>query len=302
MPVLGRGGSSPPSRTRISGSHTLCGAPNPSGDKFTRLLSVDIDIIEQMFEYGSMSPVLTLSPHGEHRRVQLDTLRRTIRTLEAPQLDHPVLPTLSGLERLFPHGGLRRGAVYELSSHQSLLWLLTAGVTAGGHFAALVGLSNVGLRSAHDLGVDLDRLVLLSHPGNHWWSATNTLADALSLVAVRPGTVLPSVSQRNRFAARLRERGTTVLVCGRWPGAEATLSVERAHWEGLGHGAGVLQRQTLTCRHQARRDPVPRRVEVSISAEGIRISALRVRPSTLSTLQPIRASRTVPAYLERQAG
>lgn len=261
-------------------------------------MSVDIDRIEQMFEHVSMPPALTLSTEATTRQAQLTTLRNHIRALENTTLDHPSYPTLTGLEALFPHGGLRRGVIYDVSSHQSLLWLLLAGVTQAGHYAAIVGLPHLGLRSAHDLGVDLDKLVLLPQPGPRWWSVTNTLADALSLVVLRPGSMLPSAHQRDRFAARLRERGSTLLVCGSWPGAEGTLLVDRAHWDGLGHGWGLLQRQTLHCRYQDRREQVGRELHISISADGIHATAPRIK-KTVATLHP---AHSLPPHLTRQAG
>jgi hypothetical protein len=253
-----------------------------------------------MFEYGSMSPTLTLHSSASTRREQVSALREQIRSLEAPRMDAPVYPTVPALTELFPDHGLRRGAIYELSPQHTLLWALIAQMTQLGHFVGLVGLQHLGLRSAQDLGVDLERLVIISDPRGAWWDATTTLVDALSLVALRPGGTVPSAHQRDRFHARLRERGATLLLSGRWPGADASVSVEQSRWDGIEAGAGVLQRQHLTLAHRSRRDADTRRIALTVSADGIQPEREQ-HDHYLVTSLPERAD-VAPVTHHRQAG
>ncbi len=269
-----------------------------SGDNSPRAMSVDIDRIEQMFEYGSMSPALTLHSSDSLRESQLGALREKIRSLEAPRMEQGTYPVLPGLEKLFPDGGLRRGVVYSLSSQHTLIWALVAQGTQNGHFAATVGLSHLGVRSAEDIGVDLDRLVIVHQPGSQWWHSTSLLADAVSLVVVAPRGPLPSPHQRDRFEARLRERGSTLLFCGHWPGSEAQISVGRSSWEGLGRGSGLLQRQRLRLILEPRRVQHQRAVELMVSADGVEVDELH------QAVTPIRPDlhESVPSEYQLHAG
>jgi len=62
---------------------------------------------------------------------------------------------------------------------------------------------------------------------------------------VRP-PLQPSDGTVARLMGRLRERGATLIVLGRWPGAEARLEVTRSEWAGLGAGHGYLRSRQLT--------------------------------------------------------
>ena len=269
-----------------------------SGDNSFSAMSVDIDRIEQMFEYGSMSPALTLHTSQPLREKQLGVLREKIRSLEAPRMEQGTFPALPGLEKLFPEGGLRRGSVYSLSGQHTLIWALIAEATQRGHFAASVGLSHLGVRSAEDMGVDLDRFVIVHQPGSHWWHSTSVLADAVSLLIVSPCGPLPSAHQRDRFEARLRERGSTMLICGHWPGADGQISVERSIWEGLAQGSGLLQRQRLRVVLEPRRASRRYSVELSVSAEGVSVNEIT---SVVTPMRPDTATPS-PVHYERHAG
>ena len=66
----------------------------------------------------------------------------------------------------------------------------------------------------------------------------------LTVVLVRP-PLTPSDGNTARLMGRLRERGTTLIVLGQWPGAEARLEVTRNEWSGLGEGHGYLRSRVL---------------------------------------------------------
>jgi hypothetical protein len=69
-----------------------------------------------------------------------------------------------------------------------------------------------------------------------------------------------------RLAARLRERGTVLLVQGAWPQAEAVIDVADPRWTGLGDGHGYLAGRELTVSVTSRRLPGARRVRMLLPA------------------------------------
>jgi len=151
-----------------------------------------------------------------------------------------ILPVLSGLNGLFPSGGLPRGATILLGSMQapetpfrpaadtsgsrpaqqgrvsgltSLLLLLLAGASSQGHWCAVAGLPELGLVAAVEMGADLGRLVLVPHPGSEgrWQSVVMTLLETVDLVCFAPDTPV-RVTDARRLSARARERGSSLVV------------------------------------------------------------------------------------------
>ncbi len=272
------------------------GALTHSGDNSLHRVSVDFDIIEQMFEHDSMAGAITLHPTANLRREQLNSLRQKIQAMQSPVLDQPVYPAKAAIRSLFPGGGLRRGSIYQISPHHSLLWLLIAEATRHGYYVALVGVAHLGFHSAAELGVDLERVVIVQ-PGQDWWTATSAMADAVSLLVVSPTGPLPSTGQRERLQARLRERGSTLLSRATWPGSDGLIEVTRSVWKGLGHGHGYLTDHLLDLSYRGRRDGAQRQLSLDISAQGV----TRVPEAELTTLRPPIASVSQNVF-QRYAG
>jgi hypothetical protein len=161
-----------------------------------------------------------------------------------------MLPVLPELRAVLPGGGLRRGATVAVGSSSVLLALL-ASASRAGSWCGVVGLPTLNLVAAAEMGIALDRLPLVPHPGTEWTTAVAALLDGLDIVvAAPPGPVAPVVARR--FAARARQRGSVFVPVGMWPGAD--LLVEEAHavWEGLGQGRGRLRHRQLTIRVRGR--------------------------------------------------
>lgn len=208
--------------------------------------------------------------------VSRDHLLQQLRTKAQPRTRQlvDVHPALAGL---LPEGGLRPGAAYQVSGGALLLALLAEPSTAGS-WCSVVGIPELGAEAARSAGVALERLALVPSPGDRWLSVVAALAEVMGVVAVRPaGRVTPT--DANRLTARLREHGCVLLVCGEWPRAEASLSLGRTRWFGLGEGHGYLNRREAEVTSRTR--------------HGLTRTALLVLPDQQGRLT--KASRLVPA-------
>lgn len=138
----------------------------------------------------------------------------------------------------------------------SLALALLAGPSAAGSWGALVGVPEVGVAAASELGVDLDRLVLIPWPSDAWATVVAALTDAIDVVVVRPPGQVAGNNAR-RLAARARQRGAVLvgLVTGElhgWEGADLRLIATDQQWHGLGDGYGRLRARSMTVRVSGR--------------------------------------------------
>ncbi|MEU4247091.1 hypothetical protein AB0F15_06735 [Amycolatopsis sp. NPDC026612] len=159
----------------------------------------------------------------------------------AAQLREPgqgeLLTVLPELAQLLPDGGLRRGSTIAVRGATSLVLALLAAATRNGSWAAVTALPELGLAAAAELGVDLERLALVPHPGAELVAVLSALVDGFDLVVLGSAAVQPQTARR--LAGRVRNRGTVLLTAGPWPGADLELKVSRRRWHGItqdGHG------------------------------------------------------------------
>jgi hypothetical protein len=170
--------------------------------------------------------------------------------------DIGVLPVATPLSEVLPAGGLRRGGTVAVAGgpgSTSLLLALLAAASAGGAWVGVVGRPQLGLVAAAEAGVRLDRLALVPHPGADLLAVTSALLDGLDVVAMA-GTGVRA-ADRQRLAARVRQRGAVLLALGPWPGAEAELSCADLRWLGLGagpDGSGRLRARLVEVRARGR--------------------------------------------------
>ncbi|HUQ59622.1 hypothetical protein [Lentzea sp.] len=156
-----------------------------------------------------------------------------------------VLPVRGELAGLLPWGGLRRGSTVSVGGSTSLLLALLAGATADGCWAAVVGLPQVGVLAAAELGVSVQRLALVPRPGSDPGPVIAALLDGIDLVAV--ACPLPA-SLARRLTARARQRRTVLIAVGSWPSADVELTAESVRWNPLDDGAETLRRQQISVR------------------------------------------------------
>ncbi|CAN5763741.1 hypothetical protein BH24ACT2_BH24ACT2_04510 [soil metagenome] len=157
------------------------------------------------------------------RPVDSDALRRAgewVRpvTLAGEQL----LAVTAPLAPLFPEGGLRRGSTVTVEGGPgatSLALALGAAASTGGSWVAGVNLPSLGLLAAAELGVSLERVVMVGgvDPGT-WPAVVAALLDAVDVVwAGLPRRVSPGDARR--LAARARERGSVLVPVLAWSAA-----------------------------------------------------------------------------------
>lgn len=204
--------------------------------------------------------------------VALDGL---VRPASEPDGAHRTLPVLPELTALLPGRGLRRGSTVAVATGSpapyggtSLVLALLAEASRSGSWCAVVGVPALGLLAAADIGVALERLALVPHPGPEWATVVAALIDGVDVVVTAiPGEVTASVA--SRLAARARQRGSVLVPYGRWDGADLTLQVVRGMWEGLGQGRGRLRRRELTILARGRGSAArPKEVKVWMSGDG----------------------------------
>jgi len=158
-----------------------------------------------------------------------------------------LVPVPEPLVSLFPGAGLQQGWSVGVagSGGWSLGLALLGAALRGDGWAAGVGVEELGLVAGDELGVPLQRLLLVESPGTaNQASVLAALVEVVDVICLGP---LGSFSARDarRLSARAREQGAVLLHLdgGRsWPQAlDVTLTVEPGPWVGVGQGHGHLQ-------------------------------------------------------------
>lgn len=206
------------------------------------------------------------------------------------------LPLLTALEPLVPGAGLRRGSTLAVDGPAATSLALAAAAAASrdGAWVAAVGFPSLGLLAAAELGVALERFVLVASPDTDpgpdnetaaWAAAVAALVDAFEVVLVQTTNRVRSRDAR-RLAARARERGAVLVQVGSgncWPeGADVTFEVTDAVWEGLGDGHGHLRARRVTVLGGGRREAArPREVELWLPSIDGEVEAVLAEPLPL---------------------
>ena len=156
------------------------------------------------------------------------------------------LPLQGALQPLVPGGALRRGTAVGVSGGggTTLALALGAAASAAGSWLAVAGFPALGLAAAGDVGVCLERLLVVADPPEgSWATVVAALLDAVDLVVAVPPAHLGAGDAR-RLLARARERGAVLCTIGdAWPApADVRLTVTGADWSGpTGAGSGRLE-------------------------------------------------------------
>lgn len=205
-----------------------------------------------MFEYWCM--ILNTSGGGQGAAVA--ELQQRITEAQGPRLDDRALPTLPGLAPLLPGGALRRGSSYAVRGSWQLALSCLAAASSEGAWCGVIGCESFGAEAAVQLGVALDRCVLVPHLGANRLNFAGSLAEVLTVIVIAMPAGKDHAARQGeaaRLAAKLREHGAALIVAGSWPGSESELMVTGARWHGLGEGNGMLDTCDLTVQSHDRR-------------------------------------------------
>jgi hypothetical protein len=224
-----------------------------------------LDGIEQVFDAVGMGTEASLGELAE--RVRPVAL--------AQQQRLPVLPVLAPL---LPGAGLRRGSTVAVTAAPGvggatlLALALVAEASRAGSWLAAVGLPSLGLVAADEVGVALERVVMVAAPERDGWgSVVAALVDGFDLVVLHAGRGGVRPTDARRLVARARERGSVLVQLG--PGwaseADLTLQITGARWEGLEDGHGHLRARRVTVTRSGRGEAAqPRRAELWLPTPG----------------------------------
>lgn len=200
-----------------------------------------------MFDSGAAAVVV--EPLDD-RAATVRDLQARIRGMQRNRLDTRAIPTHPALADLLPGGALAAGGRYQVAASTTLALALLQGPSAAGAWCAVVGVPDLGVEAAAALGLDLERLVLVPHPGDQWMAVVSALIDVVSVVLVKPpvrdGRSRVPEAAAGRLAARLRQREAVLVALGDWPQADAALSVGDSAWSGVGTGFGHLVARQVT--------------------------------------------------------
>jgi hypothetical protein len=182
--------------------------------------------------------------------------------------DPAALPVTAPLAGLLPGAGLRRGstvAIPEPGGATSLLLALLAEASAAGSWVGIVGRPDLGVVAAAEAGLALERVALVPAPGPDLVAVTMALLDGMDIVAVAPGgpvapftqarngsPVVVRAAERQRLAARARQRGSVLVALGPWQGADLELHCSDREWSGLTAGRGRLRSCATVVRRGGR--------------------------------------------------
>ena len=187
------------------------------------------------------------------------------------------LPLLSVFADLVPGAVVQRGSIIgcEGVAAMSLAMAVAAGPVQQGAWMAVAGIPTFGTAAAAELGVPLERLVMVQDPPGgfdegRWADVVAAMIDGFDVIVLGSGArrIRPGIARR--LQARVQSRGAVLVLAARLEAFTCDLRVHAEHqrWDGLGAGHGVAVSRRLTVELHGRRMPRPRRSEMLLPAVG----------------------------------
>lgn len=187
-----------------------------------------------------------------------------------------LLAVPEALSPLFPRDGLQRGwsVGFSGTGGWSLAMAMLGTAIGANGWAACVGLEEFGLVAADEVGVQLDRLLMVESPGpDHLASVIASLVEVVDVICIGPASTAAGrstgigIRDARRLMARAREQNAVLfhLDGGRsWPQPlDVDLETEAGGWTGIGRGHGSLATRRLLVRSSGRRSMArPRHVDI----------------------------------------
>ncbi len=205
--------------------------------------------------------------HLFDRLQQVSSLAERFPTLTAVPASERTLPVHESLVDLLPV--LQRGSTVACNGRAgvSLALALAAAPSREGAWVGVAGLPELGLRAAADMGVELQRLVMVNGD-SPWVDVLAAMIDGFDVILVgervgqragqRAGRLTSGAVRR--LQARVQSRGVVLLTVGVPAfGADLQLTADDDQWVGLGDGHGVATGRRVLVKLSGRRMPRPRR-------------------------------------------
>ncbi len=200
-----------------------------------------------------------------------EALRRLRRELEPGSLAvDNVVAVPDAFAPLFPLPGLQRGRLVGVTGNGgwSVGYALAGAAAGTSGWVAMIEVGNAGFSAAQELGVPLERLLVLqSIPVSKWASVVAALVEVVDVVVVNPRRPI-NVRDARRLRARIQEQQALLISVdgGRhWPDKlDVELEAKVNQWTGLGCGYGFLQHREFEIIATGRRSLSGRQRKVCV--------------------------------------
>lgn len=176
-----------------------------------------------------------------------------------------VLPVPEVFHAILPGNGLQRGWTTRVgggSSARALAWAILGGVTTSGGWIAAVNVPGISLAAAQEVGVAIERVLIVTSPDDTWSAAVGALIGAVDVVMFGSPRHRIVPSEHRRMTSRTRERGSVLMELGEPRPLRLTSQLQYdlsfdarpTEWMGLGQGHGCLRGRSLEVEVTGRRN------------------------------------------------
>lgn len=145
----------------------------------------------------------------------------------------------------------------------SLALALAAAPSGEGAWVGVAGVPELGVCAAADIGVALERLVMVTgDPAcpQRWVDVLAAMIDGFDVIVIGHGVGRLNAGAVRRLQARAHSRGVVMLTIGVPAfGADLQLTADDGQWVGLGDGFGVASGRRVVVELGGRRMPRPKR-------------------------------------------
>jgi hypothetical protein len=223
-----------------------------------------------------------------------------------------LLPAHPVLVDLLPQAALQRGTVVQCAGAvaESLALLVASAASYEGAWTAVAGGDSLGLRAVDELGISLERLVIVrdapaGFSEQQWGEILAVMIDGFDLVLVGRRAVdriRPAMARR--LQARGQSRGAVMVIIGDTGTFSADIEVraEAGNWSGLGQGHGCARAREVQITVTGRRVPRPHHVAVWLPSDLGDCELSVVFPILPAIAQPTEQPPGDVASAMRQAG